>query len=238
LVTAEAACWFVDRDGKAHAAVRDADRDCEPDVVLKSDRFFALVSARWGGRVVALFFLGTERGAMVIGNPCDDWNFLEDLNKFMDKPRNHPGAFADVGFENDQYSSEILEQGSRAVVRLTNIEKNSRARGLEKSYAFDAGEPVLRIHYGLPPGLSEISIESALSPDYLALLRHGSHIMQPTGTNGSRGFATPDVSVILEPGTKVRWERPMQEWIGHGRTIRLRATQREFELSLRVGNAL
>ena len=45
---------------------------------------------------------------MVVGNPCDDWNFLEDLNRFMEVPRNHPGAFADVGFENDEYACEIL----------------------------------------------------------------------------------------------------------------------------------
>jgi hypothetical protein len=236
LVTAEAACWFVDRDGLAHAAVRDADRDGEPDLVLKNDRFFALVSPRWGGRVVSLFYLGDERGAMVVGNPCDDWNLLEDLNRFMDKPRNHPGAFADVGFENDHYSCDIHEQGIHAVVRLTNIEQHSRARGLEKIYAFDASQPALCVRYRLPATLGQISIESALSPDYFALLRHGSEIMQALDGNGRRGFATQDVAIVIEPGANLRWEQPLQEWIGHGRTIRVGSRQREFELGLRVGD--
>ena len=40
---------------------------------------------------------------MVVGNPCDDWNWMEELNRYMDVPKNHPGAFADLGFEHDAY---------------------------------------------------------------------------------------------------------------------------------------
>jgi len=234
LVTTQAARWSRDRDGKAHAVVVDADCDGEPDLILKNDRLFALVSPRWGGRLVSLFHLGDSRGAMVVGNPCDDWNLLEDLNRFMDTPRNHPGAFADVGFENDEYSCRIVVQARRVVACLTNIEKNSDARGLEKIYEFTSSEPLLTVRYRMPKGLKEISIECALSPDYLALLRHGSQIMTTVNGSRSRGFATPEVSVAVEPGKGVRWRRALQEWIGHGRTLCLTASAREFELKLRV----
>jgi hypothetical protein len=237
LVTAEAARWLVDRDGRAHANVRDADLDGEPDLVLKNDSFFALVSQRWGGRVVSLFYFSDARGTMVVGNPCDDWNFLEDLNKFMQKPRNHPGAFADVGFENDQYLCDILEEGERVAVRLINIEKNSRAFGLQKTFLFDARRPTLTVRYLLPASLKNISIECALSPDYLALLRHGSKIMKPIETLNERGFVAGDIGIRMEPSPGVVWQGALHQWIGHGRTLRLRATQQEFEINLRLATA-
>ncbi|PYS50171.1 MAG: hypothetical protein DMG13_21625 [Acidobacteria bacterium] len=237
LVTAEAACWFVDRDGRAHAAVRDADLDGEPDLVLKNDRFFALVSQRWGGRVVALFHFAASRGAMVVGNPCDDWNFLEALNKFMHKPRNHPGAFADVGFENDQYACNILEEGEHAVVRLINIESTSRAFGLEKRYEFDTLQPGLTAHYRLPARLKHISIECALSPDYLALLRHGSRILKSIETRHERGFIAGDICIQVEPGAGLIWQDASQSWIGHSRTVRLTSRTREFEIKLRLADS-
>jgi Glycosyl hydrolase family 57 len=234
LVTAEAACWFVDHDGRAHATVRDADLDGEPDLVLKNDSFFAVVSQRWGGRVVSFFYFAASRGAMAVGNPCDDWNFLEDLNKFMQKPRNHPGAFADVGFENDQYLCDILEEGERVVVRLINIEKNSRAFGLVKTYLFDSRRPTLSVRYHLPPSLKNISVECAVSPDYLALLRHGSNMMKSIETRNERGFVAGDIAIKIEPSPGVVWQGALHPWIGHGRTFRLTSTQQEFELNLRL----
>jgi len=233
-VTAAAACWAVDRDGRAHAAILDADLDGEPDLILKNDRFFAMATPRWGGRIVALFFFGGDHDAMVVGNPCDDWNFLEDLNKFMDHPRNHPGAFADVGFENDQYACTILEQGERAVVRLTNVERQSAARGLEKIYEFDSSEALLTVRYCLPEKLHEASVECALSPDYLALLRNGSKIIRAIDEPDGRGFAAGNLVITLEPDAGLLWKKPEQEWIGHSRTLRIGAARRKFELRLRV----
>jgi len=233
LVTAEAASWFAGGGRGAHAEIRDADADGEPDVVVKSESLFALISPRWGGRFVSLFHFADARGVMVIGNPCDDWNFLEDLNKFMDIPRNHPGAFADVGFENDEYRYHILQQGNRALIELTNVEKASPALGLKKTYVVDTSRPVLTVSYRLPPTLKQISVECALSPDYLSLLRYGSEIMKPVNGHG-RGFAAPHVAVALEPGLDADWEQPAQEWIGHARTLRLRINRAEFQLKLRV----
>jgi hypothetical protein len=73
-----------------------------------------------------------------------------------------------------------------------------------------------------------------LSPDYLALLRHGSQIMTTINGSRSRGFATPEVGVAVEPGKSVQWGKPLQEWIGHGRTLSLSSTAREFELKLQI----
>ena len=234
LVTAEAASWFAGGHRGAHAEIRDADADGEQDLVVKNERLFALVSPRWGGRLVSVFHFADGRGAMVIGNPCDDWNFLEDLNKFMDTPRNHPGAFADVGFENDEYRYDILQQGDRASIELINVERTSRALGLKKTYVMDAEQPLLSVRYRLPAKLKEISIECALSPDHLSLLRHGSEIITPVDGRRRRGFATPQVAVAVEPAPDAHWEQPPQECIGHGRTLRLKVTCTEFELKLQV----
>jgi hypothetical protein len=234
LVTADAVSWALDRDGRAHASMCDVDMDGEADLVLKNDCLYGLVTSRWGGRLVALFHFGATTQAMVVGNPCDDWNFLEDLNKFMDAPRNHPGAFADVGFENDRYQCELLEQGQRAAVRLINVEGESRARGLEKIYQFDALHSCLNVRYRLPAALQRISVECALSPDYLRLLRHGSKILKYAGTPPSRGFATGNLAIWIEPGPGLQWERPLQECIGHARTLQLGAACREFEVKLCV----
>ena len=234
LCTVEAACWMTGRDGLAHAVLYDVDQDGEIDLVLKSDRFFAMISPQSGGRLLYLYSLGTARGTLIIGNPCDDWNFLEDLNRFMRVPRNHPGAFADVGLEDDRYDCEILNQGDHTAVRLTNIEPQSAARGLEKVYTLGAADSYLSVRYKLPANLKNLSTECALSPDYLTLLRHGSQVMKPVGTDDARGFETQGLSVLLEAKSGLKWERPVQDWIGHGRTIRVGSKQREFEMKLQV----
>ena len=70
---------------------------------------------------------------MVIGNPCDDWNWMEELNRYMDVPRNHPGAFADVGFEHDAYEAKMFTStATAAVLRFTNVERRSKAFGMVK----------------------------------------------------------------------------------------------------------
>lgn len=236
-VTAEAARWKAERDGLAHIEVRDADYDGEPDLVLKNDSFFAFISKRWGGRVVLLYSIDGPRGAMVVGNPCDDWNFLEDLNRFMETPRNHPGAFADVGFENDEYACHVVSEGEKACVRLTNVQEGSAARGLVKTYMFTAADPVLSVNYQLPPTMQQLSVECGLSPDYLTLLRCGAPVLEPVNTRTARGFATGPVSIAIDAPPEARWEPAAQECVGHGRTLRVCAAEREFSLALSIGNA-
>jgi hypothetical protein len=235
MTTAEAACWRHARDGGAHAALCDVDLDGQTDIVLKNDRLFAVINPRSGGRIVSLFYYGDARGVMAVGNPADDWHFLEDLNQFMRTPRNHPGAFADVGFEDDQYEFEILDTGGgSAAVRLVNVEPASAARGLVKVYALSSPDAHVSVSYAPPPNLKKISIECALSPDYLTLLREGSRVLEPVKTKRSRGFTTKGLSVIVQTDSGMKWEKPLQEWIGHGRTVRAGTKRREFQLWLRI----
>jgi hypothetical protein len=234
-VTAEAALWAARPEGGASAEMRDIDHDNEPDLVLRNSRLFALASPRWGGRIIALFSAGAGRGAMVIGNPCDDWNFLEDLNRFMETPRNHPGALADVGFENDEYSCEIEERGETVVVKLVNVERSSRARGLEKVITIEADQPRIRVRYRLPKKLPRLSVECALSPDYLELLRSGARVLRPVEESDVRGFEVNGVSVCVECQPGCKWEPAAQEVIGHGRTLRLGSSGKEFELTIHAG---
>jgi len=233
-VTAEAALWARNTDGLAHAESRDVDHDGEPDLVLRNGAWFALCSPRWGGRIISLYSISSGRGALTVGNPCDDWNFLEDLNQFMETPRNHPGAFADVGFENDEHSWEVLQEGETARVRLVNIQQGSQARGLEKIFQFSALAPVLEVHYVLPAGLPRLSVETGLSPDYLHLLRTGSSTVSSTEGPGYRGLKSNGVSVILECDSSCMWETPIQQNVGHARTIRIGSGSRRFRLGLRI----
>jgi hypothetical protein len=234
-VTAEAAYWMHHKDGRAHASRLDIDNDGEEDVVLKNDHLFAVISAANGGRVVAMFQISGERGAMVVGNPCDDWNWMEDLNKYMDVPRNHPGAFADVGFEHDAYESEFHEtEGGCVVVRLRNVQEGSPAKGLIKEFSLEANSPEMRVRYRLPAALGSFCTEAGLSPDYLQLLRNGSVNIKTEQARGLRGWSNDGVVVWLrpKPGGGLRWKRPYQEEFGHGRTLRLGTSATEFEIAL------
>lgn len=233
-VTAEAALWARNSDGLAHVEARDVDHDGEPDLVLRNAAWFALCSPRWGGRIISFYSISGGRGALAVGNPCDDWNFLEDLNRFMEIPRNHPGAFADVGFENDQHSWQVLEEGETAKVRLVNIEKGSAAHGLEKTFEFSRIGPVLEVQYVLPPGLPRLSVECALSPDYLHLLRTGASALSRIEGPGLRGFRSNGVSVVVECDSSCLWETPIQECVGHARTVRAGSGSRRWRLGLRV----
>ena len=102
-----------------------------------------------------------------------------------------------------------------------------------KEYELGASDSFLTIRYHLPAALKTISVECALSPDYLTLLRSGSTIATPIESERSRGFAVPGVSVFLESGSSVRWEQPEQE-CGHGWIVRVGTAKREFQLRLRA----
>jgi hypothetical protein len=229
-VTAEAACWKNACDGRAHLAVVDIDNDGEGEVVLKNDHLFAVLTPKCGGRIVAMFSLSGEEGAMVIGNPCDDWNWMEELNRYMDVPRNHPGAFADIGFEHEEYAAAPVEgEGDRASVRLTS------ASGITKIFELQAGSPVLKVRYELPRSIARLSVESGLSPDYLRLLRRGSECLEFVDDGVSRGCRTGAVAVWLKPDLgAVNWETPQQSRFGHGCMFRVASTAPEFTIELGV----
>ena len=134
LVIAEAAHWMTHRDGAAHACLSDVDHDGEDELIVKNDKFFAVFTVRWGARLVYLFNVEGTNGKMVIGNPCDDWNWQEELNKFMHIPANHPGALTDLRFEDDRYEVNLHSTYGDAVeVQFVNSERRSAAHSRRRN---------------------------------------------------------------------------------------------------------
>jgi hypothetical protein len=181
-----------------------------------------------------MYSVAGDKGAMVIGNPCDDWNWMEELNRYMDVPRNHPGALADVGFEHDEYRVEILEGGGERVrVRLDNVEQGSAAGRVVKALELGAATAALHVHYRVPRALPGFAFGCALSPDYLSLLRGGSARLQVAESGPAHGCVNGDVAVWVEPRENARYEKPYQARCGHGCMVRIGSTASEF--SARIG---
>jgi hypothetical protein len=237
-VTADAACWMSRKDQSAHACLTDIDNDGEVEVVLKNQAFYVVVTPRWGGRIVALYSIAGNRGAMVIGNPCDDWNWMEELNRYMDVPRNHPGALADCGFEHDAYQAEIVHEGGEAaLIRLVNVEKSSRAFGLVKEIELREGCACMTVRYQLPRSLSRIEVECAFSPDYLHLLRSGMRSLQLFAEANVRGCRAANITVSIAPKGSITYTTPYQERCGHGAVLRLMSSTRQACFNIGVTRA-
>ena len=234
-VTAEAARWMCHKDAEAHVTLLDVDNDGEQEWIIKNQHLFAVITPQWGGRIVGLYSVSGEGGTMVVGNPCDDWNWMEELNRFMDVPRNHPGAFADIGFEHDKYDYEVVESGpERALLRLTNVEPGSAARGLVKEFELADRATSLLVRYKLPATLKTLQFDCGVSPDYLNLLRYGADDLKPMRTPRLRGWKSSRVAVWLNPAIGLAWEQPDQDNFGHGRLLRLRTTERDCAVALGV----
>jgi hypothetical protein len=234
-VTAEAALWARMRDGQAHASLADVDGDGERELIIKNDALYAVFTPRWGGRLVYLYSVSVEPGAMVIGNPCDDWNWMEELNRYMEVPRNHPGALADVGFENDEYAAEIaIASGDSVRVRMTNTEAASAARDLVKEISLPAQSASLHVSYVLPRRMRGVAVEFGLSPDYLSLLRTGSACMQLYSNDQGKGWAAGNVAVAVSIGEGVRWGKPVQRRFGHGCMLRAECEAQSFDFSILI----
>jgi hypothetical protein len=237
-VIGEAAYWATHHDGQAHATLRDIDADGEEELVLKNDKLFAVISPRWGGRLVALFDLAGTPATMVVGNPSDDWNWMEELNRFMELPPNHPGALADFGFEHDAYRSRIHRaSGADVDVEMENIEGASAARGLTKHIRLYRGESRLEVRYALPESITAISVDFAFSPDYLNLLRYGRGLLTPFESEGCRGWSANSTAVWVreDQGGRLSWSWPFSDNTGHKACLRLSTfSGKEFAISIGV----
>ncbi len=112
----------------------DIDDDGVPELVLKNSQLLAVFSPRWGGRLSYLFDFTGRSGRLAVGNLSDDWNLQEDLHRYMDCPRNHPGALADVGHEHDRHEVMLADYGTgrSAGAALLNVERDSPLWGAEK----------------------------------------------------------------------------------------------------------
>jgi len=223
IVIAAAATWFGGSSAgscPSFARLWDVDGDGTEDVVLADATWFAVLSPGHGGRLVALFAHENGRGRLVVGNPSDDWNLQQELNRYMDFPANHPGALVDVGFEHDLHCAESVACAP-ARVRLVNAEPDSSLRGTQKTIALDPRLGVV-VSYRLPPGVHGLAVEVAAAPDYLTVLREG--------VKSADLDWTPD---LLLPLTGCAAGGSDLRSAGHAVCLRIEAHSRAFDFALR-----
>ena len=239
-VMAAAARWFANGEGVSNARLTDLDRDGDDELVIANANLFAVMSPNHGGRLLYLFTRGEDGGALMIGNPADDWHTQEDLNRYMVAPANHPGALSDVGFERDMYRVSRLDSGARWVrAEMTNAEPGSRLFGARKAVLVSETDPVLSVCYRLPPNAGDLCVESCLSPDYYRLLREGRRELMPYEGAGWRGFRLDAAAVwiALAPGERTEWTTPSRPDVAHGMNVRLFSKDRHFHLVIGCGPA-
>jgi starch synthase len=235
-VIAEAAHWMKHKDAAAWAQLTDVDNDGELELILKNDELFAVFSPLHGGRLLYLFQIGGSAGKLVIGNPCDDWNWQEELNRYMRVPANHPGALAEAGHEDDRYEVTLTAHPSGdAGAVLLNGQGDSAALGLEKSLTLPRGGHEIEVTYRLPPGLANLTVEFGLSPDYLHLLRHGREALREHGGSNERGYANNGTAVwvrLADPASTAFVGEAGGREFGHGRRLLVRSLGSPFTLWL------
>ncbi len=234
-VIAEAAYWMDHKDNQAHTYLYDIDNDLEEELILKNDKLFAVFTPRWGGRLVYLFLVDGSSGKMVIGNPSDDWNWMEELNKYLERPANHPGALVDSRGEHDRYKVAIdLGSGLEVKVRLTNIQTQKRSFGLQKELSLTYGENEIQVSYNLPDQLNELTIECGFSPDYLNLLRSGREFFSSFGYSKMWKLFTDGTMIWIRLGDNSSTTIDTANYyeIGHGGVVRVKSTEKQFSLWL------
>lgn len=238
LVMADAARWFAKSRRVPSTLITDIDQDGEDEVILRNEHLYAVITPSHGGRLVYLFTLTPQGGAMLIGNPADDWNFQQELNRYMDWPPNHPGALADMDGLHDRYEvSAMTSAGTR--IELTNIERGSRLFGARKRLILLPDAPALAACYRLPGGQDDLEIECCLSPDYYRLLREGRHNVYPVGGQTWSGFRNKEISawVGLARDENTTWAQSGELQPGHGLNVRIRAHTSHFHVLIGCGPA-
>ena len=222
---------------RASLKIADLDGDGNEEVILRNNHLYAVLSPWQGGRLTYLFAHTRSGGTLVVGNPTDDWNFQEELNRYMNRPANHPGALADVGFEHDRYRLSFAETEEHTLVRMTNAQEGSRLFGATKTLLLPPDTPAIIVCYRLPKTTRGFSTETCLSPDYYRLLRRGRSTLSPTAGERLRGYRNGDVAVwvCLAAEEDVSWEEPSKPEVGHGLVVRAAARTPHFHLLLGCG---
>jgi starch synthase len=232
-VIAEAAFWMRHKNDEAHAYTFDIDNDGEEELILKNDKLFAVVSPQWGGRLVYLFSVDGRQGKMVVGNPCDDWNWMEELNKYMEVPANHPGALTDIGYEHDRYDAVIeIAHGMEVRAKLIARARRGTATETAKVLSLAYGSTEMAVTYQLPQEAPPLTIECGLSPDYLHLLRRGRCFFNEFRSPMVWGLGNNGVAVWLrldDAGSASFDEAGMRDF-GHGRAVTLKAIGNRFTI--------
>ena len=240
LVMTAAARWFARGDAVLDGRMADVDRDGVDELVMANANLFALLTPAHGGRLVYLFTRGRDGGAMMIGNPTDDWHVHEDLNQYMAMPPNHPGALTDVGFERDVYQASRVDSTPGWVrAEMTNIQPGSRLFGARKTVMLAETLPVLAVCYRLPPGVGDLSVVSCLSPDYYRLLRESGRRLERHDGPWWCGYRFDDAAVWIAPapGEPTRWTVGERLEAGHGMNVALLSKSSHFHLLIGCGPA-
>lgn len=233
-----AADWFGRGDGRPGVSLNDVDGDGDEEIVLRSEALYAVLTPRYGGRLVYLFQHSPEGGVLLVGNPTDHWNWQEELNRYMDVPANHPGALTDAGHEHDRYGVTGLgDDRAHAFVELTNEQEGSSAFGTRKSVLLLADAPGLVVCYRLPAGLPGLVTAACLSPDYYRLLREGRGGLSHRAGGARRSVRHGHVVswLALAGREATAWEGPARADAAHGVTLRVRAGAPHFHLFLGAG---
>jgi len=159
-----AARWAAAGGCPPSAVRQDVDRDGVEEVVLADSRLWVAVSPRHGGRgtLVVAREAGDLDGRVVVGNPLDHWNFHEQSHRFMQQPPAHPGALAAHGEEDRAWKVVDLEADGDAARLVLACGEHTRTLVVHDGR--------LALCWQGQAG----TVESLLSPDYLALLEHGS----------------------------------------------------------------
>lgn len=233
-----AARWLASDPRRPEVRVIDLDRDAEDKVVLSNERVYAVVSPRWGGRVIHLFAAGPEGGVAIVRNAADDWNWQETLNRSMDVPPNHPGAFAVIGFQHDAHIiTQIGQTARKAWVELTDVEPGSTRQGCRRTYLLAEDVPGLVFCGQVDHTVREIGLETCLSLDYYRLLREGPAAVRPVLGASARGVRNGEVSawLALRPEERTTWSTPDRPSAGHGFNFTVIAQADHFHLLLGTG---
>ena len=223
----------------ASLKILDIDGDGHDEFILRNERLYAVISPTLGARLIYLFVRTPRGGALVVGNPTDDWNFQEELNRYMDTPSNHPGALADAGHVHDLYRATLVEVDGDILVEMTNAQEGSPLRGTTKSFHLSPDAPALAVRYRLPERRDTVETDICLSPDYYRLLRRGRQTVMPVEGERRRGYRNGDVGVwaCLAADEATSWEEPGSREVGHGFVLRVAAREPVFHLLLGYGEA-
>ncbi len=226
-----AAYWAAGGGCAPRAEQVDIDGDGESEVVLASDRMWCVVSPRWGARLTLMCQRDGSGCSVVVGNPADDWNYQEELHRFMDVPAAHPGALTDRDKPHDEWIARHTHWPHGAAVDLLRPGDTTWSR----RYALLAGVPGLVVCLrGMDPGST---IDNFLTPDYLEALSSGD---QGTPLGGSRfagwqhgnrsswlGFDPEQVTTAMDGETAA----------GHGHLIGVSLTGTHAEMIIGAGPA-
>ncbi len=230
-----AARWFAQSERPASVELVDIDEDGEEEVILRNASLYAVIAPRHGARLIYLFTLTAAGGALVIGNPTDDWNYQQELNAYMRQPPNHAGALADTGYEDDAYAIIALQDGKG--VSMRNIQAGSRLYGAEKSISLLAQGDRLAIRYCLPPSLTSLDTIICFSPDYYRLLREGHTSVSAIRGGTRRGFCNGEICawVDVRSHDESCWVPSRPTCVGHGLSVQLRFYTSQMDFVIGCG---